>query len=191
MTEPGLAGVPGHGRPEGHTVTVGVAIAVPEPYGTYLRRARADFGDPLARTVPSHVTLLPPLDVHVDQLDEVCALLDKTAGTVPAFRMRLSGTGSFRPVTPVVFVAVRGGYVATEVLAGQLRAAVGAPPAEYPFHPHVTVAQNLDEAALDHADEALSDFGCEFEVSEFALYLHDDAAGWQPQHSFALAPRLT
>ena len=175
----------------GPILTMGVAIAVPEPYGSHLRQARADFGDPLARTVPSHVTLLPPLEVDVHELDDVCARLDKTAGTIPAFRMWLSGTGSFRPVTPVVFVAVHGGHVATEVLAGQLRAAIGAPPAEYPFHPHVTVAQHLDDAALDHADEALSDFGCEFEVSEFALYLHDDAAGWQPQHHFALAPRLT
>lgn len=172
------------------TMTVGVAIAVPEPHGTRLREMRAAFGDPLARTVPSHVTLLPPLDVEADELDEICLLLEKTAGAIPAFTMRLNGTGSFRPVSPVVFVAVHGGYVATEVLAGQLRAAIGAPPAAFPFHPHVTVAQHLDDAALDRADRELRDFGCEFEVSEFALFLHDDATGWEPQHRFALAPRF-
>jgi 2'-5' RNA ligase len=80
--------------------------------------------------------------------------------------------------------------VATEVLAGQLRAAVAAPPAAFPFHPHVTVAQNLDDPSLDHAHETLRDFECEFEVSEFALYLHDDDAGWEPQHTFDLAPRF-
>jgi 2'-5' RNA ligase len=172
------------------TLTMGVAIAVPEPYGSRLRELRAGFGDSLARTVPSHVTLLPPLDIGADDLDETCALLDKTAGTIPSFRMRLSGTGSFRPISPVVYVAVHGGYVATEVLAGQLRAAVAAPPAAFPFHPHVTVAQNLDDPTLDRAHETLRDFECEFEVSEFALYLHDDAAGWEPQHTFDLAPRF-
>lgn len=171
-------------------LTMGVAIAVPEPHGSLLREMRAAFGDQLARTVPSHVTLLPPLEVDVNELDEICARLDKAAGAVPAFRLRLRGTGTFRPVSPVVYVSVNAGYVATEVLAGQLRQAIGAPLAEFPFHPHVTVAHHLDDAALDHADDALRDFACEFEVEEFALYLHDDTSGWVPQHCFSMAPRF-
>jgi len=171
-------------------LTMGVAIAVPEPHGSQLREMRAAFGDQLARTVPSHITLLPPLEVDVNELDEIRARLDKAAGAVPSFRMRLRGTGTFRPVSPVVYVRVHAGYVATAVLAGQLRQAIGAPRAEFPFHPHVTVAHHLDDAALDHADDTLCDFACEFEVEEFALYLHDDSAGWVPQHCFSLAPRV-
>jgi 2'-5' RNA ligase len=170
------------------TLTIGVAIAVPEPHGTVLRKMRAAFGDPLAETVPSHVTLLPPHEIDADELDEICARLDKTAGSVPSFRMRLHGTDTFRPVSPVVFVTVSAGYMATEVLATRLREAIGAPRAEFPFHPHVTVAHHLDDASLDHADEALGDYRCEFEVTEFALYLHDAHAGWEPQRWFALAP---
>jgi 2'-5' RNA ligase len=170
-------------------LTIGVAIAVPEPHGSLLREMRAAFGDPLAETVPSHVTLLPPLEVAADDLDEVCAQLDKTAGAIPAFRMRLRGTGTFRPVSPVVFVAVHAGFMATEVLAGRLRWALGAPAAEFPYHPHVTVAHHLDDAALDHADRVLKNFECTFDVEEFSLYLHDDAAGWEPQRQFALANR--
>ena len=169
-------------------LTYGVAIAVPEPHGTQLREMRASFGDQLARTVPSHVTLLPPHEVDADDLDEICARLDKAACDVPAFRMRLRGTGTFRPVSPVVYVRVIAGYVATGVLAGQLRVAIGAPPAEFPFHPHVTVAHHLDDPALDRADAELHEFACDFEVEEFALFLHDDSAGWQPQRSFPLAP---
>ena len=88
-----------------------------------------------------------------------------------------------------MYVRVNAGYVATAVLAGQLRQALGAPRPEFPFHPHVTVAHHLDDAALDHADDTLRDFECEFDVEEFALYLHDDASGWVPQHCFSLAPR--
>ncbi|MDT7784514.1 MAG: hypothetical protein QOF58_2933 [Pseudonocardiales bacterium] len=170
-------------------LTLGVAIAVPEPHGSILREMRAAFGDPLAQTVPSHVTLLPPLDVAVDEMDEICAQLDKAAGAVPGFRMRLRGTGTFRPVSPVVFVAVHGGFMATEVLAGRLRHALGAPAAEFPFHPHVTVAHHLDDTALDHADVVLRNFECSFDVEEFALYVHDHDAGWEPQRTFALAAR--
>lgn len=167
---------------------MGVAIAIPEPHGTLLREMRASFGDPLAESVPSHVTLLPPHDVDGDDLDEICARLDKAAGDVPSFRMQLRGTGTFRPVSPVVFVTVSAGTDETEILAGRLRDAVDAPHAEFPFHPHVTIAHHLDEAALDHADASLSDYACEFEVSEFALYLHDACAGWEPQRWFALSP---
>ena len=172
-------------------LTYGVAIAVPEPHGTLLREARASFGDELAQTVPSHVTLLPPQEVDANELDEICARLDKTASDVPAFRVRLRGTGTFRPVSPVVYVRVNAGYVATGVLAGQLRLAIRAPRPEFPYHPHVTVAHHLDDPALDHADDALRGFECEFDVEEFALYLHDDAAGWQPQRCFSLAPPTT
>ena len=170
------------------SLTMGVAIAVPEPHGSLLREMRAAFGDQLAQTVPSHITLLPPLEVDLHDLDEICGRLDKAAGAVPSFRVRLQGTGTFRPVSPVVYVRVYSGYVATGVLAGQLRLAIGAPKAEFPFHPHVTVAHHLDDPALDRADDALRGYECEFEVDEFALYLHDDAAGWQPQRHFSLAP---
>ena len=172
------------------SLTMGVAIAVPEPHGSLLREMRAAFGDQLARTVPSHITLLPPHEVDVDDLDEIYGRLDKAAGAVPSFRVRLRGTGTFRPISPVVYVRVHAGYVATGVLAGQLRLAIDAPRAEFPFHPHVTVAHHLDDLALDHADDALRGFECEFEVEEFALYLHDDAAGWQPQRCFSLAPAV-
>jgi 2'-5' RNA ligase len=171
------------------TLTMGVAIAVPEPHGSLLREMRSEFGDPLANSVPSHVTLLPPLDVPDNQLDDVCARLDKAAGSVPAFGMHLCGTGTFRPVSPVVFVAVRSGIDETEKLAVRLREAIDAPQPEFPFHPHVTVAQHLDDDALDHAGSALEGFECEFEVSEFALYLHG-GDGWAPQHRFALALRF-
>ena len=172
------------------SLTMGVAIAVPEPHGTLLREMRAEFGDQLARTVPSHITLLPPLEVDDRELDEIRARLDKAAGAVPSFKVRLQGTGTFRPISPVVYVKVNAGYVATAVLAGQLRQALAAPRPEFPFHPHVTVAHHLDDAALDHADDSLCDFTCEFEVAEFALYLHDDTSGWMPQHCFSLAPRF-
>ena len=169
-------------------LTMGVAIAVPEPHGSHLREMRATFGDPLAHTVPSHVTLLPPHEIDPSDLDEVCARIDKAAGAEQAFTMQLRGTGSFRPTSPVVYVTVHDGFLATEVLAGRLRHAVGAPPAEFPFHPHVTVAHHLDEAALDHAHDVLGHYSCEFPVNEFALYLHDAQSGWEPQRWFELAP---
>ncbi|AWB93267.1 2'-5' RNA ligase family protein [Aeromicrobium chenweiae] len=166
--------------------TIGVAIPVPDPYGTQLREKRADFGDPMAETVPSHVTLIPPTEVADDQLDGVCAALERASATLPPFPMRLRGTGTFRPVSPVVFVAVSQGISYTEMLAKCVRKALHSPDPEFPFHPHVTVAHNLDDASLDRAYDELNDFECRFTVSEFALYHHEDGSGWVPQRSFPL-----
>ncbi len=43
----------------------------------------------------------------------------------------------------------------------------------FPFHPHVTIAHHLDEAALDLAYETLADYDCAFDVDSFHLYVHD------------------
>jgi 2'-5' RNA ligase len=165
---------------------IGVAIPVPDPYGSLLREKRAEFGDPMAETIPSHVTLIPPTEVADAELDVVRGSLERASAALPPFPMRLRGTGTFRPVSPVVFVAVSQGISYTEMLAKCVRDALDSPEPEFPFHPHVTVAHNLDDPSLDRAYEELADFECEFTVSEFALYHHEDASGWVPQQAFAL-----
>ncbi|MEO6603989.1 MAG: 2'-5' RNA ligase family protein [Aeromicrobium sp.] len=168
--------------------TIGVAIPVPEPYGSLLRKKRAEFGDPMARTVPSHVTLVPPTEVSEGELDEVCGALERASASLPPFPMRLRGTATFRPVSPVVFIAVSQGISYTEMLAKSVRKALKVAEPEFPFHPHVTIAHNLDDASLDRAYDELSGFECQFTVNGFALYQHDDVNGWTPQRTFDLGP---
>lgn len=167
-------------------LTMGVAIAIPEPYGTELRTKRASFGDPMAETVPSHVTLMPPTDVTEDDFNGVCGTLQEAAASLHPFAMRLRGTGTFRPVSPVVFIAVSQGISYTEILAKAVRTKLDAPEPNFPFHPHVTVAHNLDDDALDRAYDELADFECAFQVEGFHLYLHEGAEGWTPRHEFRL-----
>lgn len=166
--------------------TVGVAVPVPEPFGSVLREARASFGDALAATVPTHVTLMPPLEVDDEALGRLPGALDEVAGRTPAFRMSLRGTGTFRPVSPVVYVALDDGAEATGVLAERARAAAGVDRVDFPFHPHVTVAHHLDDDRLDAAQAALAGFAGAFVVSHFALYRHDAERGWEPRIRFDL-----
>lgn len=167
-------------------VTIGISIPIPEPYGSQLRAMRASFGDPMAETVPSHVTLIPPLDYEPEEIEGVHASLERASATLPPFPMRLRGTGTFRPVSPVVFVAVSQGISYTEMLAKCVRDALDVPEPDFPFHPHVTVAHNLDDASLDRAYDELRLFECQFSVDEFALYYHQGELGWVPQRSFRL-----
>ncbi len=170
------------------TQTIGVAIPVPEPYGSLLRSKRAEFGDPMAKTVPSHVTLVAPTEVAEADLEGVCQALERASATLPPFPMRLRGTATFRPVSPVVFIAVSQGISYAEMLAKSVRTALQIDEPEFPFHPHVTIAHNLDDASLDRAYDELSGFECQFRVDGFALYHHDDESGWVPQRTFDLGP---
>ena len=95
-------------------------------------------------------------------------------------------TDRFVQIEPVVFVAVSLGISSTERLAASVRAVLLKGELEFPYHPHVTVAHHLDDAALDRAYDTLADYECTFEVEEFALYLHDESSGWSPHRRFAL-----
>ena len=79
------------------------------------------------------------------------------------FGVHLRGTGTFRPVSPVVFVTLVEGISQCEQLAGLVRRGPLAIELEFPYHPHVTVAHHLDDAALDRAFEELAGFDCTFD----------------------------
>jgi len=168
-------------------LTIGVAVAVPEPYGSELRRYRASFGDPQAEAVPAHVTLLPPTEIESDRLEEIEQHLSQVAGRRPSFRMHLRGTGTFRPVSPVVFVVVAEGISACEVLAGDVRTGYLDRELTFPYHPHVTVAHHIDDQSLDQAFKVLADYECTFEVTAFHLYVHGGDEVWRPYRSFELS----
>ncbi|MBA2531018.1 MAG: 2'-5' RNA ligase family protein [Nocardioidaceae bacterium] len=166
--------------------TIAVAIAVPEPYGTQLRSHRASFGDGQAEIVPTHITLLPPAAVPDRNLPDIEKHLGEVAASHPVFDTHLHGSDTFRPLSPVVFVAVISGFSECEKLATDVRSGPLMCDLPFPFHPHVTVAHDLPDNALDRAAEELSDFDCRFDVRSFALYVHNDRSGWLAKREFIL-----
>lgn len=172
-------------EPDG-AVRIGVAIPVPAPLGEELQRCRAATGDPLAWSVPTHVTLVPPVAVAGAELPQVHGHLARAAGRVRPFAMALRGTGTFRPVSPVVYVALAGGAEQVAGLEARVRAGVLAGERRFPFHPHVTLAQGVDEAALDRALAGLADFEADVAVDCFTLYRHDGDGVWRPEADYRL-----
>ncbi len=165
--------------------TIGVAIAIPQPYATELQRYRASFGDQQAEVVPTHITLVPPTDVG-DAVELVVAHLADVAKRHCAFSLRLRGTATFRPISPVVFVNVTEGISACELLAEDARQGPLAQELAFPFHPHVTIAHHLEEEALDRAYETLADYDCAFDVDAFHLYVHGDDGLWRAETDYVL-----
>lgn len=166
------------------TVTIGVAIPVPGPYGEELQRWRADFGDPMAASIPAHVTLLPPSAVPVSALDEVRSHLEKVAADVEPFDLHLRGTGTFRPVSPVVFVQVAEGVSHCERLERKVRSGALERELSFYYHPHVTVAHHLAEPALDRAFDTLAGYEARFTVESFSMYEHGHDGVWRPVEVF-------
>ncbi|MFV2103280.1 2'-5' RNA ligase family protein [Micromonospora sp. LOL_024] len=169
----------------GDTVQIGIAVDIPEPWGSVLTRRRLEAGDPNA--VQAHVTLLGPTEIPVAALPAVERHLAQVAAAHLPFTLHLRGTGTFRPVTQVVFVAVAAGISECELLA----AAINAAPQlrrelHFPYHPHVTVAQDVSPEGLDRAYEDLADFSAMFEVECFTLFSHSGQTRWQPRRDFRL-----
>jgi 2'-5' RNA ligase len=168
--------------------TIGVAIAIPEPYGTELQDWREHFGDPLARSIPTHVTLLPPTEVPEDTLPEIEAHLRSIAGEAVPFDILLRGTGTFRPASPVVFVTLAEGISNCEILERRVRSGpLGHRDLEFGYHPHVTVAHDIADEALSHAFEKLSQYEARFSVWGFSLYEHGADGVWRPVVDFSFA----
>ena len=155
-----------------------------------MQRWRALLGDPLADAIPPHVTLLPPTVVCDADFAAIETHLLEVAAAHEAFTVRLRGTATFRPVSPVVFVALTEGISSCERLAADV--GTGPLPRElkFPYHPHVTVAQDLPDHVLDKGFEALADFECAFTVPMFSLFEHGGDNVWRPQRDFVLGGPL-
>ncbi|GAA1686086.1 2'-5' RNA ligase family protein [Fodinicola feengrottensis] len=167
--------------------TIGVAISIPEPWGALLDAHRAASGDPLAPSVPAHVTLLPPTEIPEAQVEEVRAHLRSVAAEHSPFELHLRGSGTFRPVTSVVFVGVARGISECELLESAIRGGPLRRDLHFPYHPHVTVAHDVDEASLDRVYEKLADFDARFRVGGFTLYTHGTDGQWRPEENFPFA----
>jgi 2'-5' RNA ligase len=168
------------------TVTIGVSIAVPEPHGSLLQERRASFGDVAAHGIPTHVTLLPPTEIDAALVTRVETHLARVAAGGRPFLMRLSGTGTFRPLSPVVFVRVAAGAEVCAWLQKQVRDASGpvARELQFPYHPHVTVAHGMDEAAMDRAYGELAGYEAQWPCTGFALYEQGPDGVWRQLREF-------
>lgn len=172
------------GRPD--TAVLGVVVPIPEPWAQLLVDWRAKVGDPQAGMVPPHVTLLPPTEVPVADRPAITAHLTEVAGGHAPFDMHLSGTGTFSPVSQVVFVAVARGIGNCELIATDVRSGPLARELTFPYHPHVTVAHDVSADMLDLAYDGLAELSAEFRVSHFTEFEQTTGGAWAVARQYPL-----
>lgn len=119
-------------------------------------------------------------------MPDVLAHLEQAAAMSAPFDLRLRGTATFRPVSPVVFVAVVAGISSCERLAARVRAGPLRATPSFPYHPHVTIAHGLGDELLDQAFDDQAGFDASWTVSSFTLYQYSAESGWVPERELAL-----
>jgi len=127
----------------------GVIVPVPDNLSLLADRVRRPY-DPNFRLIGPHVTVLPPRPLSLTRR-QVLEAVKRVAERTPPFHLRLGKVKTFRPVTPVVFVGFRRGADDLERLHRRLSRAPLRGPESFPYVPHLTLAQDLDDDRLRKA----------------------------------------
>ncbi|GMA32174.1 2'-5' RNA ligase family protein [Litorihabitans aurantiacus] len=170
--------------------SVGVAIEIPSPHREWLRDLRERVADAAGATegeiIPPHITLVPPVVLPTWDLSAVEAQLHTAARAVGPFTVELAGSGTFRPTTQVVFAALARGSEQCDTLQRAARRGPLGVELRFDYHPHVTVAHDVDPEALDEAERELSRFHAVFEAASFVLYERGPDGVWHTIRTFDL-----
>ena len=170
---------------------IGISIEIPEPMSSELQSARKSFGDPLADAIPPHITLVGPTVIEPHDVEAIDTHVRQACAKIAPFRVHLRGSATFRPVSPVVFIQVVDGIAQCEALEGSLRTGPLAQDLRFNYHPHVTVAHELDDEALDKAFNKMAFYEADFEVTHVHVFEHGDDNVWRPVRSYPLGTDLS
>jgi 2'-5' RNA ligase/8-oxo-dGTP pyrophosphatase MutT (NUDIX family) len=155
---------------------LGVVALLPEPVAAHVQAWRRALREPSRDAVAPHLTLVPPQRVPEERVGDAAALVERAAAGVAPTVVELDGAGSFLPRSPVAYLRVGRGAAALARLERRLRSS----PLErrtHPFHPHVTVAQELPAADIERAVGDLAGFRATFPLDHIWLMAETRAAG--------------
>lgn len=158
-------------------MSVGVILGFPPAIAEELQRWRASFGDPMAGIVPAHITLVTTTPTH--DWEATREHVRSVARRQAPFMVTVAGTGSFRPVSPVVFINVEDGFNHCVELHEKLQTGPLERDLPFSYHPHVTIAHDVAPESLDEAETVLKDYRATFPVVSMGLYEHDADGIWQ------------
>src|SRR5690606_33842453 len=88
---------------------LGVAVPVPSPVAAEVDVLRRACGAADVERIPAHCTLVPPVNVREDRLDDAVDVLRAAAAATRPFDVTLGPPGSFLPTNPVLYLALSEG----------------------------------------------------------------------------------
>ena len=169
---------------------LGVALLVPRPVAGEIDVLRRACGDQAVGRIAPHLTLVPPVNVREDRVDDALGVLRSAAAATRPITVTLGPLTTFLPTNPVLYLAVGGEVEAVGALRRRVFVEPLARSLTWDFHPHVTVVDGAEPDRLDAASTALAGYRAEVTFSQVHLLQERrDEAGirvWHPVADVAL-----
>lgn len=171
-----------------------VALLIPPPVSIEIDGIRRALGDRQLGRIDPHVTLIPPINLHDDQVADALAVVQAAAAGREPVALRLGPLDTFGPESPVRFLAVDPWAPLVELHEACWTGVLDRPERR-PFHPHVTV--DIDGGVVGGPDPALdllADYRAEVLIDRVTVLEHvavdDDAVPrrWEPYLAHRLGP---
>ncbi len=160
-----------------------VVLRLPDPCSTEIDGLRRALGDTQMRRIVPHITVIPPVNVRDEDLDEVCSVVRAAAASQPsALEVAIGPVTTFAPANPVLYLAVE----PVESVRAVFEACLSGPldrPQKREFVPHVTIDINRPDDEHPVAISLLSGYRAEVSISGLdlmQLQTVDDAEQWRP-----------
>lgn len=171
---------------------LGVVLPVPEPVAAEIDGLRRAVGDGALGRIPAHLTLVPPVNVPLAQVEEAQQIVGAAAAGSGRLRCQLGPPTTFWPVTPVLYLGVseKEGVPGEWSHLRDLQAAVFRPPlwrkVDHDFVPHVTLADEIDPERIGPAVEVLSGFERVVTFDRITILREGEGRRWSPVFEAAL-----
>lgn len=169
-------------------VRLGVALLVPSPLDREIDGMRRALGDGALGRIPAHLTLVPPVNVREDRLDEALALLRAAGAAAVPLAVTLGPPATFLPETPVLYLPVAEGAEAIGTLRDRVFKDPLARPLTWPFTPHVTLADEATPERIAAARLALADFRTEVTFESVFVLREGEGRIWEVMAEAPLGP---
>lgn len=98
--------------------------------------------DPRYALVPPHITLKSAFELEPSEVDEFVSKVQKVASSIGSVNIEINKVKSFQPLNNVIYLKVEEDSNLLK-LEEQLQALRSEAQEEYPFVPHITIAQGL------------------------------------------------
>jgi 2'-5' RNA ligase/GNAT superfamily N-acetyltransferase len=166
---------------------VGVVLLLPAPVGEAVDVLRRALGADDVDRLPSHLTLVPPVNVRDDEMDSALDLLRDAAERTTPFPLALGPARTFLPTNPVLFLEVGGDVAPVDKLRDKVFRAPLERNLTWPFHPHVTLLDGGPDDRIRAAVEALADVRFTSVIDRVHLLRESNDEGVRSWHPIAEA----
>jgi len=181
-----------NGHPSGRCFTGFYAVVsyIPDPLGGFLDQLRRELVSHCR--LRSHVTVLPPRELHAST-ETLSAELSRRLRDVQPFDVTLDDVEIFE-TSRVIYLSLRTGTRQVEELHKALNTDVFHYVEPFPFHPHLTLAQEIPPGAVSKVlDEARRrwrecPFSPTFSVQDLTFVQNVNPTRWDARSEHRLQP---